>query len=123
MSGRPRFSVCVQLLDGHANDVEIFVAPRLPQPREHVDVKRAVWRDILDCGVLTEQVVRRDLVDVWVIEDRAESPLQPLDIVAIRGDEQIEILGEAGEPVKVERGRAEYDVSNILALERSEHTL
>ena len=47
--------------------------------------------------------------------------LEGLDALALRGHEDVEILGESGQPVHVDGHGAEDGVADTLPLQRPEH--
>jgi len=54
---------------------------------------------------------------------RSERALQPIDVVALRRDEQVEVLGEPCQPAQIQRHRAEDDVAYAFPLKRGQHLL
>jgi len=47
--------------------------------------------------------------------------LERLDVLALRGHEDVEVLGESGQPVHVDGHGAEDAVADTLPLQRPEH--
>ena len=63
-------------------------------------MKRPSGRNVLDGGVLAEQIRGRDVVDVRIVDDVVECQLQPLDVACLRLDEDVEVFGRAGQAVQ-----------------------
>src|ERR1700732_3429772 len=97
--------------------LEIRELERLAQPGEDVEMEVPFGRDVLDGGIVAQQVVRRDFLDRGIRKDRPQRRLEPLDILEHRSDEDVEILGRPGEPKKIQRDSAEYEVSDPFSLE------
>src|ERR1700732_4769749 len=103
--------------------LEIRELERLAQPGEDVEMEVPFGRDVLDGGIVAQQVVRRDFLDRGIRKDRPQRRLEPLDILEHRSDEDVEILGRPGEPKKIQRDSAEYEVSDPFSLEGGQDVL
>jgi hypothetical protein len=79
------------------------------EPGDQVDPAVAVGRNVLDRRIVASQIGGGDLVDVRVVEHPAQGRTQPRDVLFVRRDEQIEILGGAHDAVKVE-GDSAHDL-------------
>ena len=56
-----------------------------------------------------------------IVENRSKGILERLDILPVRCDEQVQILGEPRQTVEIQRRSAEYHIANALALESSQN--
>jgi len=61
-------------------------------------------------GIVTAEVLRRDLVDGRIIVDRMQGGAQPADILGVWSDEDVDIFGGSSDPVKVDRDSADDDI-------------
>jgi len=61
-------------------------------------VEPPVRRHVLERRIGPLQLVRRDLVDVGVVEHGAQGVLQPLDVLAVGRDEDVEVFRDLARP-------------------------
>jgi hypothetical protein len=78
-------------------------------------------RDVLHGRVASQQVLGRDLLDVWVVEDARKRDTQPADVVLRGGHEHVQVLCRPSQPLEVQGHCPEDDVVHPFALEGGEH--
>jgi len=73
-------------------------------------VERPLGGHVLDGRIPAEQIRGRDVVDVRIVDGVVQRQLQSFDVAGVRLDEDVEILGRAGQSVEVQRDRADDGV-------------
>ncbi len=77
---------------------------------------------VLNCGVVTEKILRRNLFDARILgKHRTKGCPETLDVFGFRSHEDIEILSGTWETEQVDGDSAKHDVLDFLSLQCREH--
>src|SRR5258705_19734 len=79
------------------------------EPGEKIDSKLLAGGPIGNGWIVAGQLGSADLFDIWIIPNRAQRTLQPLDVLFAGIDEKIGVFSSAHQAVRCQRHRAERD--------------
>ncbi len=76
-----------------------------------------------DGWVVSEEILGGDLIDIGVRKHREKRGAKAGNVVGVRGNEDVQILGCACEAMEVESDPTEYLVLHAMSMQRGQHTL
>ena len=76
---------------------------------------------VLHGGVLSQQVIRLNLVDVGIVEDRVEGVPEPRYVLRLRLYEYVEVLCRPRQPVEVQGHAAEDRITDPFGFQGLQH--